>query len=407
MTITFSKSALRGRITICPSKSFEQRLLAISAIAETPIRITNPGHSADVEACRMISRSLQEKSVRTDFFCRESALCARMFPPIIALQKSYFSIDGTGSLGRRKITNDLSFYKDFFAWNISGEKLPIHFSNAKIHNGTFDIDGRNTSQAISGLLLALSVVDGDSTIIVHNPVSTYYILMTVDIANQAGANISVKKTDDTIVIYIKGNTKYKCTDINVEGDWSNAAFFIAAGTNSNGISISGLSSKSSQPDMHILEAMDRCNAKYEWQNDTITIYHSELSGFDFDATDCPDLIPPLCILAINSHELCNIKGANRLVGKESNRLEAITEELSKIGAIVTCNNDILTIHPCHKILQGTVDSHNDHRIAMMLSFIALQSDGITLVDSECTKKSYPDFFEDLEKIGARISRNLF
>lgn len=405
MRITFGKSALSGKITICPSKSYEQRVLAISAIAGTSLPISNQGHSADVEACRIISKSLQDRDNSTKYNCGESALCARMFPPIIALQKKDFFIDGTGSLSRRKIANDLSFYKELFSWNISEGDLPIHISNAQVHPGTYEIDGRNTSQAISGLILALTAVDGDSRIIVRNPVSTYYILMTVDIANQSGANINAESSDDSIVISIKGNTIYKNTEFNVEGDWSNAAFFLAAGTNSNGISISGLNPKSSQPDRHILAALDKCNAKYEWNNDTISIYKSSINGFDFDATNCPDLIPPLCLLAVNSHELCNIKGANRLIGKESNRQEAIIEELAKIGISVTSNDDILTIHPCHSLKQGTVDSHNDHRIAMMLSFVALQTEGITLLDSGCTKKSYPDFFEDLEKIGARITRN--
>ena len=400
MITKIHKSNLSGTIRICPSKSYEQRAWAISALTNDSIKIVNPGSSADVEACRKIADGI--KSGDKTFNCGESALCARMFPPIIALHHDHFCIEGCGTLLKRNIDRDLLFYENTFGWRVSHNGFPIHISNAHITSGNFTIDGSHTSQVITGLILALSVVEGDSKLIIKNPTSAGYIQMTIDAANNAGAKISCKSNNNSLVIDICGNTIFGKKTYEIEGDWSNVAFLIAAGLANGNISISGLNPKSLQPDRAIIDVLDLCRANYEWGNGNLIVHKSHIGKFNFDATDCPDLIPPLCALALNANGKCKIKGTNRLIGKESNRLEAITEELAKLGAVIEAENNSITINPSKNINSAVVDSHNDHRIAMMLAVLGLSSDCITIHGSECVNKSYPEFFDVLKSLGAKI-----
>jgi len=401
MIAKIQKSELSGTIAICPSKSYEQRLWAISSLMQQNIEVSNIGNSDDANASRKIAENLK-KNANNVFDCGESALCARMFPPIIALRYPNFTIECKGSLRQRKIDHDLRFYAETFGWEISSNGFSIHVGNAKIKAGEYTIDGKKTSQIATGLILALSATQGNSSLTIENPVSSGYILMTIDIANQAGAKMNARMEGSSMIIDINGDTPYRKTNFTIEGDWSNAAFIIAAGLINGNIGISGLNSNSLQPDRAIIKAMDLCHARYEWKNDTLVVRKSDIKSFNFDATDCPDLIPPLCILALNADNECSIKGADRLIGKESNRLEAIANELGKLGCETETGSNRIIVKPHKGILPATVDSHNDHRIAMMLSVIGLSSGKISLKGYECIAKSYPEFFNDLKKLGSAI-----
>ncbi len=400
MITKIQKSNISRTIRICPSKSYEQRVWAISALMHEDIMVHNSGNSADVEACRNIANGI--KSGDQTFNCGESALCARMYPPIIALHYDNFTIEGEGTLTRRNIDRDLQFYEDNFGWKVSHEGFPIHISNAHIAPGNFTLDGSRTSQIITGFILALSTLDGKSSLKIENPTSIGYILMTIDVANEAGAKIDYSHIGNTLRVDINGAAKFSKKVFEIEGDWSNAAFLIVAGLTSGNIGISGLSRNSLQPDMAIMKVMDSCKAKYEWQDKTLFIHKSDIGRFDFDASDCPDLIPPLCALALDANGVCKIKGANRLANKESNRLEAITCELGKLGANVETDGKSIIIHPQKNINSSIVNSHNDHRIAMMMAIIGLKSEEMTIIGCECVNKSYPEFFDALKSLGARI-----
>ena len=400
MITKIHKSNLNGTIRICLSKSYEQRVWAISALMHEDIIVHNSGNSADVEACRNIANGI--KSGNQTFNCGESALCARMYPPIIALNYENFTIEGEGTLTSRNIDRDLQFYEDTFGWKVSHEGFPIHISNAHIAPGNFTLDGSHTSQIITGLILALSTLVGNSSLTIENPTSIGYILMTIDVANEAGAEINYSHIGNTLRVDIKGAAKFSKKVFEIEGDWSNAAFLIVAGLTSGNIGISGLSRNSLQPDMAIMKVMDSCKAKYEWQDKTLFVHKSDIGRFDFDASDCPDLIPPLCALALDANGVCKIKGANRLANKESNRLEAILAELGKLGANVETDGKSIIIHPQKNINSAIVNSHNDHRIAMMMAIIGLKSEEMTISGCECINKSYPEFFDALKSLGAKI-----
>ena len=403
MIARICKSELSGTVKICPSKSFEQRAWAISALPGNNIKVTDTGYSDDAKASKTIAEKLKEIN-RSDnvFDCGESALCARMFPPIIALHTDKFILNGHGTLLNRNIRRDLEFYEQNLGWKISDGSFPIRISNAHINSGKFQIDGSHTSQIVSGLMLALSALKDDSQITVMNPSSTGYIIMTAGVADEAGAKISAMRNEFLMNIKIYGNAPFQKKTLAVEGDWSNAAFLIAAGLANGDIEIAGLNPDSMQPDRMIHTLLFLFGANYEWEKGKLILHKSNIHGFEFDAQNYPDLIPPLCAMALNADSECKIKGANRLVGKESNRLEAIVTELGKLGANITFTDNCLTIQPCKNIRSATVDSHNDHRIAMMLATIGLSSSCLTITGCECIEKSYPDFFDALKLLGGKI-----
>lgn len=403
MIAKICKSELSGTAKICPSKSFEQRAWAMSALPGTDIKITNAGNSDDAKASKKIAEKLKNTH-RSDnvFDCGESALCARMYPPIIALHTDNFILDGHGTLLNRNIRHDIEFYEQTFGWKISDGGFPIRISNAHINSGKFNIDGSHTSQIISGLMLALSNLESDSQISVWNPTSTGYIIMTAGIADEMGAKISAMRNDFFMDIKIYGNASLLKKNLAVEGDWSNAAFLIAAGLANGDIEIAGLNPDSMQPDRMIHTILFLCGANYEWKKGKLIIHKSQIHGFEFDAQNYPDLIPPLCAMALNADSECIIKGTNRLIGKESNRLEAIVTELGKLGANIRVTENCLAIQPCRNIGSATVDSHNDHRIAMMLATIGLSSNGIQIANCECVSKSYPEFFDVLKYLGGKV-----
>ena len=288
-----------------------------------------------------------------------------------------------------------------FGWTISPNGLPINISNAHLKPGNYTIDGSRTSQVITGMVFALSVLPASSTITVESPSSTGYIFLTIEIAKQAGAYITAEQKANALEINIQGNTHYKAS-FNVDGDWSNAAFLIAAGLTNGETGISGLNPLSQQPDRAIMDILDICNANYEWKGNSLFVSKSKIGSFQFDATDTPDLIPPLCILTLNADSECKIYGANRLIGKESNRLDAIVTELGKLGADIKTDGNCITTQPLKNIPPALLDSHNDHRIAMMLAVLGLSSDEIRIKGCECVEKSYPDFFEILKQLGGII-----
>ena len=402
MIVTIHKSELHGDVTICPSKSYEQRAWAIASLPDSELKISNCGESTDAIVSRKIAQKLMSFNPNDKVFdCGESALCARMFPPIIALRTDNFILDGHGTLQKRKIRRDLEFYEHNFGWKISNDEFPFIISNANVHSGKFLIDGSHTSQIVSGLVLALSTLNDESFITVRNPSSAGYIFLTVGVADEAGAKISASLNELLMDIKIHGKADYRNKNLHVEGDWSNAAFLIVAGLTNGDIRISGLNSETLQPDWAINKVLYKCRANFEWQNDTLVVRKSDIHGFEFDATNCPDLIPPLCTLALNADSDCKIFGANRLIGKESNRLEAIVTELGKLGADIKTDGNCIITQPLKNITPALLDSHNDHRIAMMLAILGLSADGIKITDCQCVNKSYPNFFDVLKQLGGK------
>jgi 3-phosphoshikimate 1-carboxyvinyltransferase len=188
------------------------------------------------------------------------------------------------------------------------------------------------------------------------------------------------------------------TEIAIEGDWSSASFFLVAAAILGDITIHGLNLDSKQADIKILEALTEFGADIQLEKG-VRVVKKNSNAFTFDATNCPDLFPPLAVLASFAKGESQIIGVSRLIYKESNRAQTIQSELSKLGAQISIAEDVMYIQGIEKAIATEVNSHGDHRIAMACAIMALRAEGSTTIkNSEAVNKSFPDFFEYLEKI---------
>ena len=262
---------------------------------------------------------------------------------------------------------------------------------SKIKPGNYTINGKNTSIFISGLLMSLPLCEGNSILEVIELNSAGYVDLTIDILKTFGVFINRKNN----TFYIEGKQKYISKEyIELERDWSAAANLLVLGAIRGNCFVKGLKLTSKQPDKIIYDFLESININIRYNEEHITVHKSSIPAFSFDATNYPDIIPPLVVLALNSLGKCYIYGVSRIIVKESNRLEAIICEFNKLGAniIYEEKNNRFVIMP--SILKSNkVSSNNDHRIAMALAIAGLTIDGGIEIDNiDCITKSYPDFF---------------
>ena len=280
----------------------------------------------------------------------------------------------------------------------SGGFLPLTVQGP-IVGGYCEIDGSVSSQLLTGLLMALPLAVRDSEIKVNNLKSRPYIDMTIQILKSFG--ITIQNTGYSL-FQIPGNQKYIPHIYTVEGDWSGGAFLLVAGAVNGQISVQGLRRDSMQSDMAIIKALEKAGAQMKISENQIDIFKSELKPFEFDATESPDLFPPLVTLASYCDGVSNIKGVSRLIYKESDRASALKEEFGKMNISIEVKDDLMSVTGGQ--LQGArVESHNDHRIAMAVAVASLGATGrVYIRDSQCVAKSYPGFFDDLRHLGAVV-----
>ena len=275
--------------------------------------------------------------------------------------------------------------------------------SGKLSGGHYTIPGNISSQYITGLLFALPLVNEDSVLEITQAIeSGPYIDLTRDCLERSGIDIG-RETDRRYVI--KGRQSYDLSgDYDIEGDWSNGAFFICASAMSGGdLKVSNLREDSLQGDRKVLDVLRDLGFEIRRENGSISIGRGELRGITIDAREIPDIIPPLAAVACMVKGTTRIINAGRLVIKESNRLLAIYEILKELGADIELGEDSLTINGKGHLKGGTVDSYNDHRMVMMASICSLISDGdITINGAEAVNKSYPGFFEDLMSLGGKV-----
>ena len=269
-------------------------------------------------------------------------------------------------------------------------KLPLELEGV-INGNEIQISGEESSQLLTGLLIALPKLKQDSVIRVANLKSVPYVQMTIAILGEFGINIEHENYEH---FKIKGNQLPKSTNYHVEGDWSGASFHLVAAAISGQIEVSNLSETSLQADARILEVLKNCGASVLVKPNSISVVKNELNAFHFDATDCPDLFPPLAVLAACCSGKSRLKGVSRLKHKESDRAKTIQAEFKKLGIEINIDDDEMYIvgGPIHG---ASVDSHNDHRIAMAMAVLSLVSNGdIEVQNFDAVNKSYPNFLED-------------
>ena len=257
------------------------------------------------------------------------------------------------------------------------------------------MDGAFSSQLLTGLLMALPLHNEDTELYVHNLKSKPYIDLTGNILNQFDIKINHRNYE---WFYIEGNQKYSPVNADTEGDWSGAAFLVVAAAIAGNLKINKIDINSAQGDKAIVEVAKIAGAKLEYFDYGISVTKNNLQAFEYDATDTPDLFPPLVALAVYCKGKSVIHGVHRLKHKESNRALTLKTEFEKIGAKIIIEDNKMIIEGS-KITGNKVSSHNDHRIAMALAIAGLQAEGEMIIEgSEAVAKSWPDFFEDLESI---------
>lgn len=424
MKVTIRPSQLKGNIQTPASKSSMQRACAAALLFKGTTIIHNPGHCNDDKAALDIIQRLgakfEEESgklkvtsagvlpLTSGINCGESGLSIRMFTPLVALSDKEIIINGSGSLETRPM--------DFF-----DEILPQLGVKIKSHNGklplviqgplqtaNIQVDGSLSSQFLTGLLLAYASAGAkDVSIKVNNLKSKPYIDLTLEIMKHFGFKVPLNKNyeefyfEDTV-----HHSPFTSHEYTVEGDWSGGAFLLVAGAIAGPITVQGLDMTSTQADKAIVDALMAANAGIAIEAKGIRIHPAEMNGFYFDATDCPDLFPPLAALAAYCKGRVTIKGVNRLVHKESNRALTLQDEFDKMGVLIKLERDEMIIQGNGIVKGADVHSNHDHRIAMACAVAGLKAGSeMVIEEAQAVNKSYPDFYEDLKKLGADVSLN--
>ncbi len=399
-------------IDIIGSKSISQRAIWAATFSNGTSEILNPSNCQDVTTLLDIIKNLGAKVekrankilikgisnfVGRDYNnllidCNESGFCLRSALPILAANGSNVLICGKQSLMARNIGNEINEIGHCVNYNSTEYNYSIV---DVLKPGVLNFENPESSQLISGLLYALPLLQTDSIIKIDNPVSMPYISMTIDVLKSFHINIKSTTLTDYI---ISGNQEYIPTKYIVEGDFSGAAFFAVAAAISGELELNNIRNNSIQGDQAILDILKSVGADLEYTENSIIIKQNKLLPFKYDATDTPDLFPPLVVLACNCDGFSIIKGVNRLLEKESNRRDALINEFSKLGAKISYKDDEMFVEGT--LLSGAeVDSNNDHRIAMALAISALNSRGNILINnSDSIHKSYPGFYTQLESI---------
>jgi 3-phosphoshikimate 1-carboxyvinyltransferase len=331
--------------------------------------------------------------------CGESGLGIRMFTPLAALSKQEIIIQGTGSL----LTRPMDFFDEILpqlgvSVKSNNGKLPISVKGPLVPQD-ITIDGSLSSQFLTGLLMAFaSAAKNRVAINVSNLKSKPYINLTLEVLEHFGYDVQHVNFEQFIINPPEKAAPEKIV-YTVEGDWSGAAFLLVAGAIAGSVTVIGLDVFSAQADRAILDALRMSGAVPDVNERQIVVTQSELKAFHFDATDCPDLFPPLVALAVCCEGTTVIDGVGRLAHKESNRALTLQQEFAKMGIIITLQDDLMLIKGGQQLKGAAVHSRHDHRIAMACAVAALRADGpVSVEDAEAVNKSYPAFWEDLKKI---------
>lgn len=417
MNITIKPGRVKGCVRVPSSKSIGHRAVICAGLSKGKSLITGLSPSKDLTAtinglkqlgiCCEFSgdellvenKGLPSRSVLID--CKESGSTLRFLIPVALTLAGEAVFTGTGRLGERP----LDVYRETFSsmgifWHQEAGGLPLTVKGY-LKSGEYEIDGSISSQFITGLMLALPLLNGDSVLRIRNVLeSRPYVDLTMDVLKDFEINIINRSYREFI---IPGNQKYTAKDYKVEGDFSQAAFFLAAGALSGSVTINGLRKDSLQGDSVIINILSRMGAEIRWDDNKLHIKRSSLTGTTIDASQCPDLVPILAVIGSLSQGTTVIENAGRLRLKESDRLSAMAQELKKLGADITELNDGLIIHGKPYLSGGSVNSWNDHRVAMSLGVAALCClSPVTINGAECVDKSYPLFWEDLKRIGGDV-----
>lgn len=400
MNIIITPTLLSGTIRPPASKSQAHRMIIAAALSRGESQIAHVNTSQDITATLRCMEALgadfrwEDDSTLTicglahaphgPLDCGESGSTLRFLIPIALAVAGGGTFQGHGRLMQRPQEPYFRIFREKgIAYEQSGDILRVQ---GTLTPGEYALPGDVSSQFITGLLYALPLLDGDSTIRLTTPLeSSGYVDMTIQALAQFG--ISVRETEQGY--FVPGNQHYRAATGAVEADFSQSGFFYAMEGMGNPVTVTGMNPESAQGDRIVLSYMDRLNGTGE---------------VVLDVGECPDLVPPLAArAALRPGQITRIIHAERLRIKESDRLASVTSVLNAMGAQVEEHPDALTIYGVSALKGGvTVDSWNDHRIAMMAAAAATRCQSpVTITGAECVRKSYPHFWQDYQKLGGQ------
>lgn len=418
MNVIIKPSPLEGSIMIPPSKSLSHRAIIAASLAEGKSVIKNVLYSKDIkatiDAMRACGAQIEEyedyliihgskvKRAKSQINANESGSTIRFMIPIALVINEPIEFMGENHLVKRPLD---TFFEIFDNQGISYERgenyLPLKVNNG-LKSGEFKVRGDISSQFITGLLYALPLLDGDSKIVITtNLESKGYIDLTLDMLMKFGIHIENR---DYKEFYIKGNQSYTPYDYTIEGDFSQSAFFLVANCLGANIKLKAMNMDSHQGDKKILEDIKAFGSKIHYENEELYADSGNTTGAVIDFSQSPDLGPALTVLAALSQGKSEFVNAGRLRIKECDRITCMKEELEKLGAHIIEHEDGMEIYGVNEFHGATLDSHNDHRVAMSLAMASLKTKGdIKILNASCVSKSYPNFWEVFEKLGGKIT----
>lgn len=415
--VKFSLFVPNGTVNVPPSKSDVHRAIICAAMANGVSRISPVALSNDIKATIGCIKALGADAVLennvltvdgTNMYknktalldCGESGSTLRFFIPIAAVGNINATFVGKGKLPQRPIGIFTEALPKAGTVCKTEGGLPLEIKG-QLKSGIFEIPGNVSSQFITGLLLALPILEGDSEIVLTSPLeSVGYIAMTIRTMKQFGVNIQATEKG----WHIKGGQSYKTCDYTTDGDWSQAAFFMVLGAVSGKVTVKGVAKDSTQGDKKCAEILARFGAKVTQLDNEVTVEKGELKAITIDASQIPDLVPVLSVCAAFAEGTTKIINAERLRIKECDRLKATAELLNNLGGKVKELSDGLEITGVSSLKGGNVNGYNDHRIVMSAAVCAARSDeDITATFAMSINKSYPDFYIDYNSIGGKAN----
>ena len=390
MTQTIPKSHISGTIAAIASKSAAHRLFICAALAEASTKLVCRTTSRDMEATKACLAAMERGAALP---CGESGSTLRFLLPVAAALGLETDFLMEGRLPDRPLA-PLDEQLQAHGVTLSRPAREVLHVSGKLTPGDFVLPGNVSSQYISGLLFALPLLDGPSTLTVTGKVaSAPYIAMTLDALARFGIRPEINGS-----VYTISPAVYRSPGkVRVEGDWSNAAFWLCAGALSGPVTVTGLDPDSLQGDRAVIDILRKFGAKTEQNGDSFTVSPGPLTAIDIDASAIPDLVPVLAVVAAAAEGTTRITNAGRLRIKESDRIQTVLAMLRQLGADAEETADGLIIHGGKALRGGTVDSANDHRIAMAAA-VASTRCPVTVEGAEAVKKSYPAFWTDLQSL---------
>ncbi len=395
MTVEVLNSEIFGQKNAIPSKSFAHRIAICNLLAgKEPTASMVDFYSNDISVTNNALNNIKNGERTID--CGESGSTLRFLLPLCSALGGEYTFIGHGKLMERPHDELLSVLAQH------GVSATQNNGNielcGKINSGEYLIRGDISSQYISGLLMALPILEGDSEIVLTTPlVSAPYVEITLQVLKSFGVRIDKKQNG----YFVYGNQKYN-GEICVEGDWSNEAFFLVLGALAGEITVNGLNTNSVQGDKAIIDILKLAGASVSVNGQSVTVKKARLKSFAFDSESCPDLVPITAVLASFASGKSVIANVERLKLKESDRIESTIKLLSSFGIVAEFNGkDLIVVGGEHK--NGEVDSYNDHRIAMAGAVMATATQGKSIIKgAKAVDKSYPNFYKDLNSVGGKI-----